>query len=120
VSDLKQENGNLINDNQQKADEFNDFFSSVYTVEDLNSIPGVNDKSSHELTSVSFSQELVLDLLNKLQPDKSPGLDGIHPRVLKECATELQTTLFQTSLTEGRIPEEWKEKKGIKAPGWKL
>ena len=61
---------------------------------------------------MSFSQELVLDLLNKLQPDKSPGLDGIHPRVMKECATELAsplTTLFQTSMREGRMPEEWKD-----------
>ena len=39
-------------------------------------------------------------------------MDGIHPRVLKECAKELAeplTILFQTSLKESKTPMDWKE-----------
>ena len=50
--------------------------------------------------------------MRKLRPDKSPGPDGMHPRVLKECAAELvhpMTLLFRTSLMEGKLPKSWKE-----------
>ena len=51
-------------------------------------------------------------MLTKLQPEKSPGPDGIHPRVLKECANILAMPLpavFKSSLKEGRLPQAWKE-----------
>jgi len=43
--------------------------------------------------------------------DKSPGPDGLHPRVLKEIAEEIVEALvvmFQESLEAGRVPEEVK------------
>jgi len=42
-----------------------------------------------DLSSVEIDETEVLDVLRRLQIDKSPGPDGIHPRVLKECATEM-------------------------------
>jgi hypothetical protein len=61
-------------------------------------------------------------LLKKTKIDKSPCLDGVHPRVLKECAAELAgplTTLFRKTIQE-KIPVDWREasvtpiyKKGI-------
>ena len=42
---------------------------------------------------------------------KSPGPDGLHPRVLKEIAEEIVEALvviFQESLETGRVPEDWK------------
>ena len=43
--------------------------------------------------------------------DKSPGPDGLHPRVLKEIAEEIVEALaviLQESLEAGRVPEDWK------------
>ena len=51
-------------------------------------------------------------MLKKTKIDKSPELDGIHPRVLKECAAELAgplATLFRKTLQEGKIPDDWRE-----------
>ena len=60
-----------------------------------------------------------------MNPNKSPGPDGFHPRVLKELAHELSETLamiFDKSLQQGIIPEDWRDaqvtppfKKGEKA-----
>ena len=50
-------------------------------------------------------------LLRDLKPSKSPGPDGIHPRVLKELAAEVATPLqiiFQSSVFSGTIPQSWK------------
>eukprot|EP00061_Rhincodon_typus_P013416 g39782.t1 len=49
--------------------------------------------------------------LNGLKVDKSPGPDGLYPRVLKEIAEEIVEALvviFQELLESGRVPEDWK------------
>ena len=58
-----------------------------------------------------ITKEKVLEKLKGLKVDKSPGPDGLHPRVLKEIAEEIVESLvvtFQMSLESGKIPEDWK------------
>ena len=51
---------------------------------------------------------------NKLQSlnlSKSPGPDKLHPRILKELHSVLDTPLtmlYQNTLKQGKIPDEWK------------
>ena len=43
--------------------------------------------------------------------DKSPGPDGMHPRVLKELAGEIanaRVVIYQNSLDSGVVPTDWK------------
>jgi hypothetical protein len=61
---------------------------------------------------VAISREEVLELLKRVRTDKSSGLDGIHLRILKECAEQLDgplTILFRNTLQEGHIPQDWRE-----------
>jgi hypothetical protein len=49
--------------------------------------------------------------LDKLNISKSPGPDGIHPRVLKEVSMLLCIPLariLETSNKTGLLPEDWK------------
>ena len=113
IADLKTEDGSNVTTDDEKAKMFNTYFCSVYTKEDLQSIPNkqCDDKASI-LSDIDIDETEVFELLKKLQADKSPGADGIHPRVLKECAAELSmplTKLFRQSLAEGRLPESWKK-----------
>ena len=64
-----------------------------------------------ELSNISITEEEVLEKLKKLNPSKSPGPDGMHPRVLKETADAIAkplTIIFNMSLQEGRLPSDWK------------
>ena len=44
VSNLKNSDGQYISSNQHKAELLNDFFTSVFTKENLNNIPEINEK----------------------------------------------------------------------------
>ena len=49
-------------------------------------------------------------MVKGLNPSKALGPDELHPRVLKELATELGPVfahLFQQSIDSGEIPKEW-------------
>src|SRR5664279_4398204 len=113
IGDLQTDDGEEISSDNGKAEIFNRFFSSVYTQEDTQQISqpeGTSIKS--QLLDIEISERHVLELLKKVKIDKSPGLDGIHPRVLKECAEQLAgplTTLFRNTLHEGNIPQDWRE-----------
>jgi hypothetical protein len=64
------------------------------------------------LNDIQFSEQEILQLLLKVNVNKSPGPDNIHPRVMKECAVELSGplfTLFRASLNEEVLPQAWKE-----------
>ena len=48
----------------------------------------------------------------KMKDNKSPGVDGIPPKLLKEIVEQISTPLakiFNLSLKEGIVPSEWKE-----------
>ena len=54
----------------------------------------------------------MLKKLNDLKMDKSPGPDGLHPRVLREAREVLcipLSILFNKSLEESTLPSDWKD-----------
>ena len=50
----------------QRAEMFNQFFSSVYTVEDLAHVPDVADRGSPKLSTIPISEFEVKKLLKNL------------------------------------------------------
>ena len=53
----------------------------------------------------------MLRKLQHLKVDKSPGPGGIHPALLKNCAsavTKPLTAIFQESYYSGIVPNDWK------------
>ncbi|XP_069107263.1 uncharacterized protein [Argopecten irradians] len=87
VPDLELENGVIETEDEGKSKELNKFFASVFTKEDHNIIPTpttVNLQS--ELLEIHVTTEEVFKKLSKLDGSKSPGPDGLHPKVLKELS----------------------------------
>eukprot|EP00061_Rhincodon_typus_P015004 g42438.t1 len=66
---------------------------------------------SAEVYVLAITKEKTIGMLKGLKAVKSPGLDGLHPRFLKEIAEEIVeafVVIFQGSLDSGKIPEDWK------------
>ena len=71
--------------------------------------PGLEDREQNEAPIIQG--EMVSDLLHHLDTHKSVGLDGIHPRVLRELAEVLikpLSIIYQQSWLTGEVPVDWK------------
>ena len=54
---------------------------------------------------------MIVKKIKKMRDNKSPGVDGIPPKLLKEIDEQISTLLaklFNLSLEEGIAPSEWK------------
>ena len=61
--------------------------------------------------NVIFTENDVCEKLKRLKEDKACGPDGIHPKLLKECADIIAKPLyliFSKSLESGVVPTDWK------------
>jgi len=112
VSDYK---GRQIHDDLEMAEAFNVYFTSVFTREDVSSLPDpvdiFTDLDDKKLLVVAFTIEDVKDQLEKLRVDKAAGVDGLSPRFLMEIKNEIAYPLFilfEKSLCTTCIPEDWK------------
>ena len=93
----------------EKAAEFNGQFIDVFTKSEYSQVP-LLDRPAPFMENIVVTKEGVTKLLKGLHPSKASGPDELHPRVLKELATELGPIfahLFQQSIDSGDIPKEW-------------
>ena len=62
------------------------------------------------MDDIVVSKDGVTNFSKAWKPSKALGPDEVHPRVLKELATELGPVFayrFQQSIDTGKIPREW-------------
>ena len=60
----------------------------------------------------TFTPEMVAKKIKAMKDNKSPGVDGIPPKLLMETVEQISVPLarvFNLSLKEGLVPFEWKE-----------
>ena len=116
VGPLEDNAGNKITQGILMAEELNMHFSSVFTREDTSSLPVPERKfegsEGERLGQLVVTPEVVANKINNMKENKSPGVDGIAPKILKETVEQICTPLahvFNMSLQEGIVPLEWKE-----------
>ena len=104
--------GSLILDDYAKANELNDYFTSVFTKEDTSQIPTMNCNSYPDSPPIRVTHEGVSQLLSNLHPNTAAGPDKFPSRFLKQFANDLTpmlTLIYRASLDQGSVPEDWKK-----------
>ncbi|GAB0206371.1 mitochondrial enolase superfamily member 1 [Grus japonensis] len=71
----------------------------------------LEDRDGEQNEAPIIQGEMVSNLLHHLDTHKSMGLDGTHPRVLRELAevlTKLLSIIYQQSWLTGEVPVDWR------------
>ena len=111
---LMTEDGEVLESDKEVANEFNSYFCSLFSREDLSNVPEAErfgQRMGINVEGVEITLERVRAVLRKLRADKSPGVDEVSPRLLMHIQEEICSplcSLFLKSLEEGCVPEDWK------------
>ena len=109
---LKSKDGFLHSDTDTKASILNQQFQSVYTKEDTSTLPDLGTSPHPTMDNIVIHERGVYKLLKGLRPFKATGPDEVPANTLKQAAESLApylTRMFQLSLDEGKIPDEWRK-----------
>ena len=86
-------------------------FSSVFTNEPDGILPRINQRTDASIPNLRINLDSVKETLQMLNVNKSMGPDGLHPMLLKElseCLAQPLTVLFNMTLDQGVLPDDWK------------
>ncbi len=98
-------------DPKSQSEILNDQFVSVFTKEDMSSIPSKGTSPYPDLPHITITGNGVNKRLWHLNPQKASGPDSIQTRILKVIAHQISpalTILFQTPINQGTRPADWK------------
>ena len=110
--------GHLTSDPKAQAELLNEQFQSVlgdgrqYTAEEFELKTGMADRGIPTIGDIKISEQGVKKFMENLSLYKAGGPDGISPQVLRELAEELApalTIIFQSSLSTGIVPADWRD-----------
>ena len=110
IDGVKNKEGLLISNKKEIANEFNKYFKSVFINERSESV-AFDKKTYKNFNNVQIFESDISQRLSKLDGEKTPGPDGVHPLILKNCNEAFARPLcyiFKKSLEEGKVPREWK------------
>ena len=102
IPSLKRKKGKgVAQSDLEKAKEFNGQFTDVFNKNEHTQVR-LLDRFPPFMNDIAVSKDRVIKLLKGLNPSKALGPDELHPRDLKELATELSPVLphlFSNQLT---------------------
>ena len=103
----------VITDSKEKATLFNDYFCSVYEIENADTVLSSLDvfQDVKFINNISTSTQEINILLKNVDVSKACGYDGIGNKILKICADNITNPLchiINESLSQGVFPSMWK------------
>ena len=107
-------NNALVTDFKKKAELFNCYFANQCTLINSNStlLLNVQYLTDKRLSSFDFSEDDIMKVIQKLDPNKAHGQNNISIRMIKICGKSICIPLrkiFEECLRTGTFPLEWKK-----------
>ena len=108
---VRKKTGEMTTTMEDTCEVMNQQFQQVFRKPDNTEPPELEPVAGTKLEQCNIDLGEVLTLLQEQKTQSAPGPDGVHPVVLKACASSLARPLFLIfcrSLESGRLPKDWK------------
>ena len=106
----------MVSSGEEMGRIMNNYFLGVFTQENTQVVPQSEQMykgdEAGRLTDVDLTKEIVMKEIDRLKKFKTPGLDEIYPRILKECKeiiSEPLVNIFRKSVDSGEVPSLWRQ-----------
>ena len=116
VGPLEGSDGNKITEAFLMAENLKEYFSSVFTRDDISALQVPETKFEGRefdyLGQLIVTPKMVAKNIRDMKDYKSPGVDGIPPKLLLEIEEQISiplATVLNLSSEAGVVPLEWKE-----------
>ena len=109
IPDTVHYKGRFRSSDVDKANLFNSYFHEQFSEESQYDID--IDWANDECFEIDFDHRKIRKLLSKVNSNKAQGPDGIHGKILKNCASSLAyplSIMFKISYNSCCIPREWR------------
>ena len=106
---LNSQTNNPAKDDKEKATALQKQFISVFTKEDMETIPAPSQNCPN-MPPITFGIEGITKLFQKQKANKAGGPDDVPAQIIRECAHELAPLyqhLYQQSYDTGKLPTSW-------------
>ena len=101
----------LLSEDKDKSNALNSQFSSVF-IDDDGLLPTVSHKNiSVPISNLCITRTDIIDAIKCISANSSSGVDGLASKFFKNCSVPLSVPLqhiFIMSLSQGKLPREWK------------
>ena len=103
-----------VPNNKEMAESINEYCSTVFTIEDINALPATGqllEEGKTCLEQLVVTPGMIEANIKGLKDNKSPGADGISPRLLKDIVDDISVPLakaFNLSIQDGIVSRECK------------
>ena len=84
IPNINKQDGTKTKTDQETASTLCEYFASKFVQE--KDMEDEDSTADSDQLVITVSEDLVLKTLSRLKPDKSPGLDNMHPMLLRETA----------------------------------
>ncbi len=112
IGPLVTKDKNILTGAKEMAEELNNFFATVFTQEDLLSIPEAETEEIQKvMPPVLVTQQEIAKNIRKLRNDAAAGPDRIGPRFIRDFEKTLTPPLeilFNKSIRTVEIPKDWR------------
>ena len=96
-----------------KANLFNNFFASQCSpVVNSSTLPNFSCKTQKQISDFEIKEDDILLIIKNLNSNKAHGWDNVSIRMIELCGKSILKPLkylFESSLTVGIFPEDWKK-----------
>ena len=112
ITQLKNENDELVTENYDKACLLNKYFCSISTINENNDrSPEFLTRSNSKIDIFYINSNQVIDILQTLKLGKASGNDSISHQMLKKTSYTVSvplSLLFNLSFEKAEFPSQWK------------